>query len=170
VQRSHGDLAVLVAELRRLIGELQATVSQLNETVAARDARIAELEKLLAGSRRSGKRQAAPFSKGEPNDEPARPGRKRGGAHGRHGHRMTPADSDRELVAPLPGCCPHCGGEVDHERDAEQWQVDVPEMRPTTTRITVAVGRCRSCGQRVQGRHPEQTSDALGAAGSQVGP
>jgi len=38
------------------------------------------------------------------------------------------------------------------------------------TRFTVAVGRCASCHRRVQGRHPEQTSDALGAAGSQVGP
>jgi hypothetical protein len=28
----------------------------------------------------------------------------------------------------------------------------------------------RSCGQRVQPRHPEQTSDALGAAGAQLGP
>ena len=34
----------------------------------------------------------------------------------------------------------------------------------------MAVGRCKSCGKRVQGRHVEQTSDALGAAGSQVGP
>jgi transposase len=32
------------------------------------------------------------------------------------------------------------------------------------------VGRCRSCGRRVQPRHPEQTSDALGAAGAQLGP
>jgi transposase len=32
------------------------------------------------------------------------------------------------------------------------------------------VGRCRDCGRRVQGRHPEQSSDALGAAASQVGP
>jgi transposase len=34
----------------------------------------------------------------------------------------------------------------------------------------VAVGRCRGCGRRAQGRHPLQTSDALGAAGAQVGP
>lgn len=143
---------------------------ELNEMLAARDERIAELEKLLGESRRSGKRQAAPFSKGEPSGEPARPGRKSGDAHGRHGHRMAPANPDRELDAPLAGCCPHCGGDVVHERDAEQWQVDLPEMRPTVTKFKVAVGRCRSCGRRVQGRHPEQTSDALGAAASQVGP
>src|ERR671911_673446 len=32
------------------------------------------------------------------------------------------------------------------------------------------VGRCRDCRRRVQGRHPLQTSDALGAAASQLGP
>ena len=59
-------------------------------------------------ARRAGKRQSAPFSKGEPKDEPATPGRKRGDAHGRHGHRMAPADVDRSLDAPLPDQCPHC--------------------------------------------------------------
>src|SRR5207248_11128671 len=29
---------------------------------------------------------------------------------------------------------------------------------------------CRGCGERLQGRHPLQTSDALGAAGAQIGP
>ena len=93
-------------------------------------------------------------SKGEPADEPRRPGRKRGDAHGRHGHRMAPGDPDWELEAPLAGCCPHCGGVVVHERDAEQWQVDLGEMRPAVTRFKVAVGRCVGCGRRVQGRHP----------------
>ena len=152
------------------MARLETKIAEQSELLAERDARIAELERLLGESRRSGKRQAAPFSKGEPSEGPAPPGRKRGDAHGRHGHRMAPASPDRELQAPLPGCCPHCGGDVGHERDAEQWQVDLGEMRPTTTRIAVAVGRCRMCGRRVQGRHPDQTSDALGAAGSQVGP
>jgi transposase len=152
------------------VTRLEAKIAEQSEMLAERDARIAELEKLLGESRRSGKRQAAPFSKGEPSDEPSPPGRKRGEAHGRHGHRMAPANPNRELVAPLPSCCPHCGGDVDHERHAEQFQVDLPDMRPTVTRFKVAVGRCRSCGHRVQGRHREQASDALGAAASQVGP
>jgi transposase len=32
------------------------------------------------------------------------------------------------------------------------------------------VARCPACYRRVQGRHPEQTSDALGAAAVQFGP
>jgi hypothetical protein len=34
----------------------------------------------------------------------------------------------------------------------------------------IHVGRCKQCGQRVQGRHPGQTSDAVGSAASQLGP
>ena len=34
----------------------------------------------------------------------------------------------------------------------------------------VPIGRCSGCGKRVQGRHSEQTSDALGAAACQLGP
>lgn len=168
----------MVAELRELVGELRAmnagfvaTISGLKESLAARDARIGELEKLLEGSRRSGKRQAAPFSKGAPKDEPERPGRKSGGEHGRHGHRAVPVRvPDRELEAGLPSCCPGCGGTVVLEREEGQFQIDMPPVRPVVTRFRVQVGRCSGCRRRVQGRHPEQTSDALGAAGSQVGP
>jgi len=34
----------------------------------------------------------------------------------------------------------------------------------------VHIGHCTGCGRRVQGRHDLQTSDALGAAASQIGP
>ncbi|MGH3452739.1 MAG: IS66 family transposase [Haloechinothrix sp.] len=165
-----GDLVSVVEELRGLVAELKATIAELNSSVAARDLRITELEKLLEASRRSGKRQSAPFSKGRCED-PAKPGRKPGDEHGRHGHRAVPvAAPDRELEAALPECCPGCGGDVELEREEHQFQVDLPPVRPVVTRFTVQVGRCRKCRRRVQGRHPEQTSDALGAAGSQVGP
>lgn len=160
-----------IGELRAVISRLESQVAELSESLAARDARIGELEKLLDESRRSGKRQAAPFSKGEPADEPKRPGRKAGKRHGRHGHRMAPVEApDRELAAALPSCCPHCGGEVVHVRNAEQFQSEFPDMEPVTTRFVIGVGRCKNCRRRVQGRHPEQTSDALGAAGSMLGP
>src|SRR5262249_15616911 len=34
----------------------------------------------------------------------------------------------------------------------------------------VRVGRCRQCRRRVQGRHPLQTTDSLGAASTHLGP
>lgn len=160
-----------MARLESVVVRLERALAERDEMVADRDRRIAELEKLLEESRRAGKRQAAPFRHGEPVDEPRRPGRKSGEAHGRHGHRLAPADPQRTLEAPLPSCCPDCGGEIAHERDAEQFQTDLPALPPPqTTRFNVAVGRCTKCGKRVQGRHAEQASQALGAAGAQIGP
>ena len=153
------------------VASLEAEVARKDGFIVYQQERIDKLERALEESRRRSKGQAAPFSKGDPTPEPKTPGRKSGDRHGRHGHRRVPTSPpDRELGAPLPGCCPDCGGEIIHERDAEQWHVDVPEVRPTVTRITVGVGHCTKCQRRVQGHHPEQTSDALGAAGSQVGP
>jgi transposase len=165
------ELEGIVAHFRQTVAELQEELRKRDRTISAQAERIKELEAALEESHRAGKRQASPFSKGEPKPDPKRPGRKSGDAHGRHGHRMAPAGPpDRELDASLPSCCPDCGGEVEHERDAEQYQVDIGELKPVTTRFRVQVGRCKRCGRRLQGRHPEQTSDALGAAGSQVGP
>lgn len=143
---------------------------RLRERVGQIEPRIAELERLLEEVRRAAKRQSAPFSKGRSKDEPQTPGRKKGDTHGRHGHRAVPVEPDRSLDAPLPECCPHCGDGLDFERWAEQFLTELPELRPVVTRFRVGVGRCRGCKRRVQGRHPEQVSDALGAAASHVGP
>ena len=162
-----------IAELEAKLDEVEARLVELTQALAARDARIAELEGLLEESRRSGKRQAAPFRKGGPKEAPARPGRKKGdahGRHGRHGRRAAPADPDRTLEAPLPERRPRCGDGVDFERWADQRQTELPEARPVLTRFRVGVGRCRGCRRRVQGRRPEQASDALGAAAAQLGP
>jgi len=168
---SYKELVAEIVRLRELLERNAAELAKLNERLGQRDTRVTELERLLSESRRSGKRQAAPFSKGDPKEEPGKPGRRSGQAHGRHGHRMAPVSvPDREIDVSLPSSCPDCGGEVELERTAEQFQVDLPPMRPVTTRFNVSVGRCKGCGKRVQGRHAEQTSDALGAASSQVGP
>lgn len=84
---------------------------------------------------------------------------------------MTPTgDPDRDLDAGLPDGCPHCGhDDLVEDNITEQWVTDFVVV-PVRTRFRVHVGHCCGCGRRVQGRHPEQTSDALGAAGSQIGP
>jgi len=135
------NLVARVAELEAVVARLESVVAAQAVDIARKDRflidqrdRIDELEKALEDAHRRSKRQTAPFSKGEPKAEPKTPGRKSGDGHGRHGHRRVPAGPpDRELDAPLPACCPHCGGDVEHERDDEQWHVDVPELRPTTT-------------------------------------
>src|SRR5512135_177059 len=125
----------------------------------------------LDQAQRQSQRQAAPFSKGPPKLQPKRPGRKAGTAHGRHGHRLPPdpAIVDEVLEVPLPQACPRCGGPVRETEVATQYQTEIPR-RPLIRRFNVHVGCCCGCGRRVQGRHPLQTSDALGAAASQIGP
>ncbi len=125
-----------------------------------------ELEKAL----RAAKRQAAPFSRQAPQEHPRKPGRKAGRCYGRPHWRPIPEQLDETLEAPLSPHCPHCGGAVKVERVAEQYQTDLPPIRPHHIRFRVEVGRCQECGKRLQGRHPRQTSDALGVAASQLGP
>ena len=57
-----------------------------------------ELEKMA----RAGKRQAAPFSRGEPARRPRKPGRKSGHQYGRRGQRMAPSQVDEVHAAGLP--------------------------------------------------------------------
>jgi len=134
--------------------------------------RVAELEKRLDDKERAGKRQAAPFSKGEPTPTPKKPGRKAGTKHGQHGHRPPPPPEtiDETLEAPLPDACPHCGGDIAEDDDVdEQFQIDIP-TKPVRRKFRIHKGCCKNCRRRVRGRHPLQTSDAVGAAQSQVGP
>jgi transposase len=138
--------------------------------VAALEARVAALEQALQQATRSGRRQAAPFSKGPPKADPKKPGRKPGDQYGpNRAFRPAPPRVDEVHEAPLPACCPDCGGAVSPTHSAQQYQVEIPR-EPLYRRFDVRVGECRGCGKRVQGRHPLQTSDALGAAASQLGP
>jgi transposase len=50
-----------------------------------------------------------------------------------------------------------------------QYQEEIVR-RTWVRRFHIPICRCDQCQKRVQGRHPQQTSDALGAAAVQVGP
>lgn len=124
----------------------------------------------LDAARRAGFRPAAPFSKGAPVSQPRRPGRKSGAAYGCHGRRAVPPVIDATFDVPVPPACPDCGAALEDTHVTAQYQEELPRVRPLVRRFDVHVGRCRQCGRRVQGRHPLQTSDALGAAAVQLGP
>jgi predicted nucleic acid-binding Zn-ribbon protein len=72
-------------------------------------------------------------------------------------------------TAKLQGC-PECGGRLREIHKHEQYVTDIPVVKVTTTRFVTYSGYCRECSKRVRSRHPEQTSEATGAAGVQVGP
>ncbi|MCA1677806.1 MAG: transposase [Actinobacteria bacterium] len=131
--------------------------------------RIAELEVKVEELRRKAKRQAAPFSRDERKRNPRRGGRRPGADYGKRARRPAPEEVDEVLGAPAPDRC-DCGGEIALDRVAHQYQTELPEVRPMRRRFDVGVGHCRRCGRRHQGRHPLQTSDALGAASSMLGP
>jgi transposase len=57
---------------------------------------------------------------------------------------------------------------LDETHVAQQFQVEIPR-KPIHRQFNIHVGRCRRCHRRIQGRHPLQTSDALGAAAAQLG-
>jgi transposase len=140
-----------------------------------RDRRIAELEEELKRLRqqldqtqRDTHRQAHPFRRPEGSDKPRKPGR-------RKGHRAdlrptpTPEQIDRVIHVPLDKC-PLCQVPLYEPGQVVQYQTDLPPIVPIITQFNIDTGTCPSCRQRWQGRHPEQTSDALGAAGNTLGP
>lgn len=128
-----------------------------------------QLKQELELARRASKRQAAPFSKGEPKANPKRPGRKKGGAYGTKAHRPVPDKVDEEIEVPGPSASPCCNSRIENLHIEDQYQTEI--VRQThVTRFRIHVGNCSNCGKRVQGRDAKQTSDAIGAAASQVGP
>lgn len=141
----------------------------LQRKVAELEAKLAELQRIIQELRRVGKRQAGPFSKGPPKPKPKPPGRKPGDDYGTHFSRSEPEQIDETHEAELPAACPHCGGAcVIETHTAEQFQTDV-ECKVVHRKFIVHVGQCDACHERVQGRHPLQSSDALGAAKVQLG-
>ena len=143
----------------------------LSKQVAELTAQVAELTRKLEEATRAGKRQAAPFRKGPPKPDPKKPGRKSGDAHGPHGHRPPPPPDQvaERHQATLPDACPHCRGHLIHTGTADQFQTEIPRT-PLIRQFTVHIGHCDTCGKCTRGRHPQMTSDAVGAAASQIGP
>jgi transposase len=151
------------AQLKARVAHLEAHVEQLT-------AQVRQLSAQLQEALRAGKRQAAPFSKGPPKSDPKPPGRKAGPNYGTKAHRPIPdAPPDEVIDVPLPDTCPHCGGSTVEDYTDQQYQTEIPR-RPIIRQFDLHIGHCRCCGKRIQPRHPLQTSDALGAAASQLGP
>lgn len=153
-------------ELRRVHDENKRLRAE-NERLQRR---LSELEAKLEAILRAGKRQSAPFSKGEPKVDPKRPGRKSGDQHGRNGHRQPPEHVDQTVAVEPPCGCPDRGGELEEAGIEEQWQEEIPVPHPIRRRFVIHIARCQRCGRRVRGRHPLQTSQATGAAAAQIGP
>jgi transposase len=150
---------------------VRCTYSQsLQRQVRDLQAENERLRRQLDEATRAGKRQADPFAKGPPAAKPKKPGSKPGRDYGTEAHRQppTPDQIDEVHEALLPDRCPDCGGPLDETHVAQQFQVEIPR-KPIHRQLNIHVGQCNQCRRRVQGCHPLQTSDALGAAATQLG-
>jgi transposase len=125
----------------------------------------AEVEEL----QRAGKRQAVPFARRKLVEHPKKPGRKAGQGKFSRREQPVPQKTDETKVAKLHGC-PQCGSRLREIHQHEQYVTDIPVVVPVTTRYVTYSGYCADCHKRVRSRHPEQTSQATGAAGVMVGP
>ena len=173
IARIEVELAELRAEVKSLrsrVITLERENAELKRENAELKRQNTELREALDEARRAGKRQAAPFSKGPPKAGKKTPGRKPGKAYGRQFTRPIPTEIDRHVEVDCPLFCDDCGGKIRLVDVKRQYQIEVPVIRPVTTEFVIHYGRCVECGREVQGRHPEQTSDATGVGGVQLGP
>lgn len=164
------DLLRENARLREELARAERAQRELQRDRDRLQRRHDRLKDQLDAARRAGFRQAAPFAKAHRQGTGRPPGRRAGAAYGRRGQRPRPRHIDERHAARLPATCPGCGGGVTPTHVATQYQEDVPVTRPIVRVFDVHIGVCGACGRRVQGRHPLQTSDALGAAATHLGP
>jgi transposase len=143
-----------IARLRHKIGELEQDKQRLGEE--------------LATARRESNRQAAPFRREELKKRKKKPGRRKGHPAA---NRPTPPPERIDRVVEVPcRTCPDCATELVERDTVVQYQTDLPPIVPIVTQFQIETGYCPCCRRRHQGRHPEQTSDAIGAAGNTLGP
>jgi transposase len=158
---------------------LAAENASLREALAAQAVRIAALEEQLAAAlaeierlKRSGKRQATPFSTGARKPKPKKPGRKRG--QGNFSRRLAPPPESytREVrVVVTEPACPECGGNLVSTGAETVTVTDLPAPPPLeVTAYHLEACRCRDCGSHVRAEHPEVPPDQRGATAHRIGP
>jgi transposase len=141
---------------------------RLRQKISELELEIQRLREELAIVRREANRQAAPFRRRELKKRKKRPGRPKGHPAA---NRPTPAPEHIDRVVDVPcRTCPDCATELIERDTVIQYQTDLPPIVPIVTQFKIETGYCPCCRQRHQGRHPEQTSDAIGAAGNTLGP
>ena len=150
--------------------ELIALIVAQQTMIADQQRQIAELREEIDQLRRGGKRQAAPFSKGQRVESPKAPGRKPGrGPFRRRAEPVQPAQET--IVARAPARCPHCGGRLAPEREETATTTDLPARpEPVVTIYLVPVCRCQDCGKPVRGTAPGLAPDQIGATAHRLGP
>jgi transposase len=147
----------------RRLGQKNAA---LKARLAAVERQLADLQRRLDEQQGAERRQATPFRRRHQQAKPKRPGRAKDHAAAQ---RARPEHVDQVVEVPLE-VCPTCQTRLEDKAVHEQLQIDIPPIHPQVTQFNIHSGYCPRCQRRVQGRDPRQTSAAVGAAGTQIGP
>ena len=171
-----------VLEVSRILGRLTKETlrcSAGNDRLVAENRRLKEdngllcarvkvLEQQVVEALQASKRQAAPFrrKKRVPESEQKKSGRGKG--H-KPAQRPRPEHVDETVQVPMACNCPDCGMGLVDVQEHEHFVVDIPPVRPKTTRFVTWSGKCPHCKARHQSKHPDLPSTAVGAAGITLG-
>jgi len=167
-----GDSADLVASLLARIDQLVAQVAARDERidellalVKAQNARIAELEAKLGGPPKTPENSSVPPSRGQKaNAEPPAGKRRRKGRPGVARQLAENPDATRRFYAERCACGAALG-EAGQERAKEYDHIDIPPIRPVTTRVELFRATCPCCKARVTASAPADMPE-----GSPFGP
>ena len=158
-----------ISELKEQLSQVMELMEKLQKQNERLQQMVQQQQEEIEYLKRIGKRQATPFARRHWVEKPKRPGRKAG--QGKFAHRELPkvVKISETKEAKLDGC-PDCGGHLQAIRKHEQFVTDIPVVEVKTTQFVTYSGYCSACHKRVRSLHPEQTSQATGAAGVMVGP
>ena len=156
---SHDDLVALVlaqaeiisvqsaciAEQDARIAELTALVESQAATITRLENRVAELEEKLGKPPKTPNNSSLPPSSGQ---KPNLPERERKGRKGRPGVTRDLAENPDRVIEALADQCPNCAaalGEADQPKVYAYDHIDMPPIKPVTTRINLHSGVCPCC-------------------------
>lgn len=159
--------------------DLLAENARLREQLAAQVARVATLEGQLAAAlaeidrlKRSGKRQATPFSTGQRQAKPKKPGRKPGQGNFTRRPAPPPESYTAEVSVPVAGeHCPACDGPLEPRGVETVTKTDLPPVvRLEVTAYHLQLCQCAACHRPVRATHPDVPADQRGATAHRLGP
>ena len=159
----------LLSHFKRQAEQLLALRSELKECQRQLQECQVALQQLQDEQRRG---HVAPFRR-EPSassQAPKRPGRQPGHP-GDWRRSPTAAASDEHIEVSLVAC-PECGEAlpIEGQRAMEQTILEVPVIQPRVIRLRTYRSQCQQCQQSVASTHPLPVSQAVGAAGTHLGP
>lgn len=151
-----------------VIAQRDHEIARLQRRLSLLQRENRELRDALEQARRDGARQAGKFRRRQLKKRRKKAGRPKGHPPA---NRPTPPPERVDRVINVPcAVCPDCNVPLCDPKIGVQYQTDLPPVTPIVTQFNIESGWCPCCRQVRQGRHPEQTSDAVGAAGNTLGP